>query len=398
MEAVETTPEAVQDTQPESVEENNTQPAEKSEGSVKSDSQKVTELLKKGEDDPNVKYSDEELDLLDKHYEGKIEENPVSEAKEEPEDEEVEKPKKEEKKEVDPELKEALDEVGAKDLKELPAKIKELRKALGGKDAQAVAKLNKEVESLKSLQQNEIRLWEDYKKGIPEAVNIMRQRGIEQSKPENVKPSENLLIDKDKFIDPESADLVNGVISGLKDQIDELKNQMSGVLSEKERYINENADREARNSVIDEMVRVSQKIPEFKDVPNIRELFNDYHQGKEANPKITEVFDELFDIANQSGTNIENAFLIKKGRDADQAILRAKQEGQKELYNQKPNPSLSDAQSGEDGSRNVVKPLTDEEINAMEDDFRLMPDKWFDKEGEPIKDRIPKKAWRLFGF
>lgn len=400
--AEQTAPEAVENTQPEGVETQTQEVSQPTGGENKSVDIKA--LVKKGEDDPNYQYSDKELDLLEKTDFGTKPLTPPSEPKEETQEEdeysedESQKDSEDEKPKVDPEIEEAMKEVGAKDPKELAGKIKELRKALSGKDSQAVSKLSKEVESLRSLQQNEERLWDDYKKGIPEAVNMMKQRGIVGQNVEQEskqKPDGNLFIDKDKFIDPESAELVNNVIGSLKAEIDSLKNSVGEVQSERQRYINENASQKARNSVIDEMVKISQKMDGLGNVPNLREHLSDYLDGKGDNDKL-EVFKELFDIAEESNTNLENAFLIKRGRDADTLILKAKQDGVKEAYKPKPNPSLSDVQAGEEGGRSVTKPLTEQEINAMEDDYRLMPPSWFDRDGEPIKSKVPKGAWRLF--
>jgi hypothetical protein len=228
----------------------------------------------------------------------------------------------------------------------------------------------------------------------------MRNRGLipgEQN--QNVEQKQNgTFIDKDKFIDPESAEMVNSVIGSLKAEIDSLKNEFGTVKSERERYINESASTKARNSVIDEMVKVSQNYNEFKDVPNFRDALNTYLEKGESNPKLQAVFDELFDVADKSNTSLEDAYWIKKGRDAQKEIQQAKQAGIKEAYKPKPNPSLSDAQTGDEGSRVIVKPLSEQEIQAMEEPggYKKMPESWFDKEGEPIKSRVPKNAWRLF--
>jgi hypothetical protein len=146
--------------------------------------------------------------------------------------------------------------------------------------------------------------------------------------------------------------------------------------------------------IIDEMVKVSQGIEGLKGVPNLRDAIATFYKG-ESNPKL-EVFNELFQIAQENGTTLETALLIKKGRDADLLIQQAKQQGLKEAYNRKPNPSLSDIQTGDEGR--TLKTITDQDLEAMEQDAKLMPPEWFDKDENPIKDKIPKRAWKFFGF
>ncbi len=130
-------------------------------------------LLKREKDDPNVQFSDKELDVLDKHYDevdnGK-KAAPKVEVEAEPEDDDddapepkaktktQEKVKEEAEPEDEPsdEVKSILKDLGAKSLKEVPAKVKELKSLIGGKDAQAVAKLTREKDEMVRSQRQEI--------------------------------------------------------------------------------------------------------------------------------------------------------------------------------------------------------------------------------------------------
>jgi hypothetical protein len=376
----------------------------------KASENKVTlaQLLKKEKDDPNVKFSDAELDILDDHYAGKT--KPANKTQEKPlakeledskdveESDEVEEADSEEETEskVDPDLEKALKEVGAKNAKELIEKIAGLKKLVGGRDAQAVAKVTKDLESFKQREASEMALWQDYNKGVPEAVAEMQRRLGNKLPQQNQKQDgeQAEYIDEENFIDPDSAKAVNSVIRRLNNKIQELEGKTKSIEGERERYLTQTAETKAEMQIIDEMVKVSQGIEGLKGVPNLRDAIATFYKG-ESNPKL-EVFNELFQIAQEQGTTLETALLIKKGRDSDLLIQQAKQQGLKEAYNRKPNPSLSDIQTGDEGR--TFKTITDQDLEAMEQDAKLMPPEWFDKDENPIKDKIPKRAWKFFGF
>jgi len=373
----------------------------------------LAKLLKKEKDDPNVKFSDAELDILDSHYNGKLEPTkPANKTQEKPlpseekaeeveESEDTEEDYSEEegtedKPEVDPDLEKILKEVGAKNLKEAVEKLAGLKKLVGGRDAQAVAKVTKELETERQLKASEMALWQDFHKGVPEAVAEMQRRlGNKLPQGQNKNEGEQAeYIDEENFIDPDSAKAVNSVIRRLNTKIQELEGKTRGIEGERERYLTQTAETKAEMQVIDEMLKVSQGIEDLKGVPNLRDAIAQFYKGT-PNPKL-DVFSELFQIAQDSGTNLENALLIKKGRDADKLIQQAKQQGLKEAYNRKPNPSLSDIQTGDEGK--TFKQITEQDLEAMSSDPKLMPPEWFDKDENPIQSKIPKRAWKFFGF
>ncbi len=409
MEATATAPMETATAQPLEVE--NSSPVAQPEKGSENKGDTLAKLLKKEKDDPNVKFSDAELDILDDHYAGKIKPTkpanktqdkplPTEEKAEDVKETEVEEADSEEETEeqskVDPDLEKALKEVGAKNAKELIEKIAGLKKLVGGRDAQAVAKVTKDLEAFKAREASEMALWQDAQKGVPEAVAEIQRRLGNKLPQQNQKQDGDMAeyIDEENFIDPDSAKAVNSVIRRLNNKIQELEGKTKSIEGERERYLTQTAETKAEMQVIDEMVKVSQAIEGLKGVPNLREAISQYYRG-ESNPKL-EVFNELFQIAQESGTNLETALLIKKGRDADLLIQQAKQQGLKEAYNRKPNPSLSDIQTGDEGR--TLKTITDQDLEAMEQDAKLMPPEWFDKDENPIKEKIPKRAWKFFGF
>jgi hypothetical protein len=372
----------------------------------------LAKLLKKEKDDPNVKFSDAELDILDSHYNGKLEptkpanktqEKPLpseekAEEVEESEDTEEdysEEEETEEESKVDPDLEKILKEVGAKNLKEAVEKLAGLKKLVGGRDAQAVAKVTKELETERQLKNSEMALWQDFHKGVPEAVAEMQRRlgnKLPQQNQQNIEAQD--YIDEEAFIDPDSAKAVNAGFKKRDNEIRELKSMINEIRGEKERYLTQTAETKAEMQIIDEMVKVSQGIEGLKGVPNLRDAIATFYKG-ESNPKL-EVFNELFQIAQENGTSLETALLIKKGRDSDLLIQQAKQQGLKEAYNRKPNPSLSDIQTGDEGK--TFKQITEQDLEAMQEDHRLIPQEWYDKDENPIKEKIPKRAWKFMGL
>ena len=316
MEATATAPIETATAQPLEVE--NSTPVAQTE---KASENKVTlaQLLKKEKDDPNVKFSDAELDILDDHYAGKT--KPANKTQEKPlakeledskdveESDEVEEADSEEETEskVDPDLEKALKEVGAKNAKELIEKIAGLKKLVGGRDAQAVAKVTKDLEAFKQREASEMALWQDAQKGVPEAVAEMQRRLgnklPQQKQPENSDMAE--YIDEENFIDPDSAKAVNSVIRRLNNKIQELEGKTKSIEGERERYLTQTAETKAEMQIIDEMVKVSQGIEGLKGVPNLRDAIATFYKG-ESNPKL-EVFNELFQIAQEQGTTLETA-------------------------------------------------------------------------------------------
>lgn len=402
---------AVESTQPINTDQAAPESAQAATASPKEDSsKKLNELLKREKEDPNVKFTDQELDVLEAHWEDKT--KPTKPEKEEKEEAQISEPKEEEFEETpdteesenkeqkaDPDAEAILKEVGAKNLKEAISKIKDLRKALSGKDAQAVATLSKENERYKSMVSNETKLYEDIRKGVPEAIaHFEKSYGLKlagNDQPRQVSNAQaKAYIDESKFIDPESAQLVNSAFSSQSAEIESLKAQMQEILSEKTRYMHETASKQAELSVLDEMVKVAQKVDALKGVPNLRDAVTDFYKGKQDSR--FDVLSELFQIADENKVSLELAYQLKRGMDADRLVLEAENKGRKSAFEHKPNPSLSGLQGG--NGETSYKPLSEEQIDSMAEDHRLMPADWFDKEEQPIQNKIPKKAWRLFGF
>ena len=398
--------------------------------------EKLRLILRREKEDPNVRFTDAELDLYDAYTAGKIqpakrtkpqspkaEETPISAPKEEkPEGEEAETPEKpegedgegdeadpdpddDEGSQPDPDAEALMKEVGAKSLKEAAQKVKELRSKLGGADAQAVATLRKQVS-------NEQALWQDVAKGVPAAIaHAERVYGIKVgpanagagAAPASPAPAASSgqkggrqYIDENLFIDPESAKIANDVLRSRDAELDELRGQLKEVFEERDRGRRDNAVNTARMAVVDEMVTVAQRIDALKAVPNLREAIAQWYDKGTPDPRM-EVFNELFQIAEKEGCNLLAAATIKRGLDADRLVAEAEERGRKAAYGHKPNPSLSGSQGGRNEQGNYTQ-LTDAQIEAMVDDHRLIPPDWFDDKDNLVKAKIPKRAWAAFGF
>lgn len=390
--------------------------------------EKLRLLLRREKEDSNVKFSDADLDLLDAHYAGKIqpakrskpqgpkiEDAPKPEAEkadgegdeppaEEPEGEDADPGEDEDAPKVDPDAEALMKEVGAKSLKEAAQKVKELRSKLGGKDAQAVATLNRQVE-------NEKALWADVAKGVPAAIaHAERVYGIKVG-PASAAPAAassasaapsaggkggRQYIDENLFIDPESAKIANEALRSRDVELDELKGQLKEVLEERDRNRRDTATTSAKMAVIDEMVTVAQRIDALKAVPNLREAIAAWYDKGTPDPRM-EVFNELFEIAEKEGCNLIAAATIKRGMDADRLVAEAEERGRKSAYGHRPNPSLSGSQGGRNEQGNY-SPITDAQIEAMVEDHTKIPPDWFDDKDNLVKAKIPKRAWAAFGL
>lgn len=417
------------------------QPAKSGSATPTQKAETLRTLLKREKDDPNVKFTDAELDILDEHYAGKIQpakapkkSKPVapkaegeeggegeaegSEAEEKPAEESEEGEAKDEaddeegdnEPEPDADAKALMKEVGAKSLKDALAKVKQLRALTGTRTAQTVAKLERQIQSEKSLM-------EDVAKGVPGAIEHF-QRAYPNIKLATKQETDNgsrngrrdgtgdrqqraqgrgqrSYIPEEAFIDPESAKLANEALRARDLELDELKSRIKDFDDERERNRKETALTQAQNHVIDEMVQVAQGIPTLKAVGNLREAIAAWYQGKPDSRM--ESFNELFDIAQSEGCSLKAAALIKRGRDSERLIAEAEANGRKSAYGHKPNPSLSGQQGGK-GEKTTYQNLTDEQVDAMAENHALMPQDWFDDKDNPVQSKIPKRAWRIFGF
>lgn len=381
----------------------------------------LRKLLRREKDNPNVKFTDSELDILDEHYAGKLKPaskpaNPKAEevskpadedGEDAPEESETEREAPEETKapEIPAEIESLMKEVGAKSPKEILAKVKALKSLTGSKDAQAVAQLTKEKSDLVS---GAARLWGDVKAGNPEALAFVEKTfgfkavPIGQQAPPaqaQAQPQGRSYIDPKLFIDPESAEQANSVLKQRDQELDDLKSKFQMFDQERQQNRQITALQQAQGHVVDEMVEVAQGIDSLKSIPGLREAIKAWHEGK--SDARMESFNELFGIVDEAAKqgqsiNLKQAQLIQRGRDAERLIAEAEERGRKAAYGHKPNPSLSGQQGGK-GEANY-QPLTDAQVEAMEADggHRLMPDDWFDNNGKPDKTKIPKKAWRIF--
>jgi hypothetical protein len=374
------------------------------------------ELLKREKDDPNYKFTNEELDILDKHFEN--EDNGKSEkakpAKVDPEeDEDGDKPEKESKETVDeseedaepeeesdnesnPEMEAVLKEVGAKSLKDAAAKIKQLKALVGGKDAQAVARLTKEKDDLVKSGQA---LWSALAKGDQKAIAFAEKTfgvkfGGQGNSQTEQKSFSDRFIDPDKFIDPESADLVESAFQRLNNEIKELKSKHSLVEEERDRHIKDTLHQQSVMSIVDEMASIASKHPALKGMTGFRDAAKAVLNGKD-DPRL-EVFNELFDIAKEENCSLKAAYDIKRGRESDFLTATAKQEGLKLAYKQKPNPSLSGLTGGR--GETAYQPVTPAQLEKWESDHSTHPASWYDKDDNLVQSKVPRAAWKIFGF
>lgn len=399
--------------------------------------EKLRLILRREKEDPNVTFTSAELDLYDAYTDGKLKPAKRQTAPKDPEGKKVEdkpvisEPKADDAEEADdtaldaedadeidtdaddeddepakpdPVLDALMKEVGAKKPEEILAKVKSLRSALGGKDAQEVAKLSKQV-------QNEQALWQDVAKGVPAAVaHAERVYGIKLAGSAPAAPAQapnapakpagqqggRTYISEDAFIEPESAKMVNDILRQRDAEIDELRESAKSFNEERERNRRDTAMSSAKMAVVDEMVTVAQRMDPLKAIPNLREAIAEWYDKGKPDSRL-EVFNELFEIAQKEGCNLTAAATIKRGLEADRLVAEAEERGRKAAYGHKPNPSLSGSQGGRNEQGNY-SPLSNDQIEAMAEDHRLMPADWFDKDERPVKTKIPKKAWGLFGF
>lgn len=370
----------------------------------------IKALLKRDKEDPNVQFTDAELDALEKHWESgekpkadkapepekdeDEEEGDKPEPKAKPEKEEEGEPEEAEEAEPDTEAKAILKELGAKNLKDAAAKLKGLKALVGGKDAQAVAKLTREKEEIVNGGKA---LWQALAKNDPQAIAFAEKSfGVKfgGQKADQPVSTGDRYIDPAKFIDPESADLVEAAFVRQAQELKTLKDQFGVITQERDRHIQDTQAKQSRMSVVDEMTQIASRIDGLKGITGFREAAQAVLDGKPDSR--LDVFAELFDIAEAEKCSLKAAFDIKRGRDSDLREALAVEKGRKEAYNQKPNPSLSGIVGGKGEMK--FQPVTDADLERWEADYRTHPTHWYDKEGDLIESMVPKRARSLFGI
>ncbi|MDQ2999886.1 MAG: hypothetical protein M3Y08_01295 [Fibrobacterota bacterium] len=373
----------------------------------------LKDLLKRQKEDPNVKFNDSELDVLDKHYdepktktkaakpekeEAEEDEAPAPKPKVEPEKEEKPEPEEVEESEEDdsdPEAKAILKEVGAKSLKDAAAKIKDLKRLVGGKDAQAVARVTKEKDDLVRSGRE---LWSALAMNDPAAIAFAEKTfgvkfGGQAQKPAEAAQGDRY-IDPAKFIDAESADIAEAAFQRQEAKIKALEAKFGTIEQERDRHIQDTVKKQSISSVVDEMALIAGKIPELKTIPGFREAAQAVLDGKSDSR--LDVFTDLFDIAATEKCSLRAAYDIKRGRDSDRIEAQAIERGRKEAYSQKPNPSLSGVTGGRGEA--TYQPVTAADLEKWKSDHTTHPESWYDKEGDLLQNKVPRKAWSIFGF
>lgn len=356
---------------------------------------RLKELIEITEKNPNKVLSPEDQAIYDEHVLNGLKPKDRPEAKEEKPAEKAEKPEKVEKVEK-PEIPEhitaAMKEVGAKTPEELTAKIKELRQAVSGKETAAVSQLKQEYAR---KAENEAALWRDFMDGKPEALaHVERAYGLKpKAQPQQAQPQ----ADFDPAVLADADALTGGITSqviaqnkALQARLDKFEEQFTG---HQKSIQQERINTQVSAQVVDEMLAVAADFPELKDIPGLRSAIIDRVVHRKEDSRL-DAFNELFQIAQDAGTDLRNALLIKRGRDAALLIEKAKEEGLQQAYNHKPNRSLSSIQT-EDAQ---PQSFTDSQYAEMSKDFRKIPEHFFDKAGDLDKAKIPKRGWSYFGF
>lgn len=411
--------------------------------SGRKDADKATtlkKLLEREKEDPDVRFNDEELDILDEYHDGKLKltkagNQPAEESKEKPEEEDPDsEPEPEKEKEgegaeeepegdpegdpepekgeqkPDPDAEALMKELGAKSLKEARAKLKELRNKLGGADFKANAQLRNDVTALSTAIKNERALIADVKAGKAEAIaHFEKAYGLKLAPAGGAAPAAapaaggvqmpadgKTFLPKELFLDDAAADQANAVIGSLFQKVQSLEGAASEFQAEKTRTRQSSAEHEARLAAVDEMVTIAQEIDGLNGVANLREAIDAWYNKGKDDPRL-EPFHELFEISEQeNGCSLKAALLIKRGRDSKKLIAEAEKRGRQSAFKHKPNPSLSGIQGG--NGETTYTQLSERQIDAMADDHTLMPPDWFDEQDNPVQSKVPKRAWRLFGF
>ncbi len=357
---------------------------------------RLAELISQTEKDPNKTLSPEDQAIYEEWVDEKLQpkDRPAKkeEAKEEKEVEAVEKVEKPEKAEIPAHIEEAMKKVGAKTPEELATKIDGLKALASGKESDAIKAAKAE---LTRAAQSETALWRDFMDGKPEALQYVERAYGLRPKAQTQVQQPTADFDAETLADADA--LTGGITSKVIAQnkaLQERLERLEGTFQGHQKSIQEQGVRSTvAAQVVDEMISVAQNLEGVKDIPNLRNLIIDRVVHGKEDPRL-DAFNDIFKIAQETGTDLNNALLIKKGREAEFLIARAIEDGRKSAYGHQPSKTLSSIQT-EDAEPQTI---TDSQLAQMEKNPHAIPDSWLDRDGNLNKAKIPKKAWATFGL
>ena len=387
---------------------------ETNESTVEEKQGQLSDLLKKLETNPRHKMNDKELDLFEAHLKGSLPEIEKSETKEFD-------PNKEEK---EPELKlpelnieKVMKKVGAKKPEEIDLKIDGLKKRLSErveKDPQyqelskKVSEFESKISSSKELVDSHVGFIADLQNGLPLAIKHFEKiTGLKIAQGNAKAESQDDDGEYDNYLDTDLAKAVHSNKSAVQKELDSLRAQLNEMKARDESREGEfkkhqeiNSKESAKREIEDEMVSVADSMDLFVGVKNKRAMIERWQKNElseQDSQLINDTFTELFNLANEKGLNLEDAHILWKGKNAPRLIEQAKQDGKKSAYSHKPNKTLS-SQQGQSMQNDGMSRERIIEIIQSKKGATLFPDKWFDKNGRPMKSEIPKHSHDLFGF
>lgn len=355
-------------------------------------------LLDREKENPGVEFNEDELDVLDEYYEGRIqpkkpkpkdEKESDEETKPEEKSEEEEPPKEDE----DP-VEAVLKEVGAKSKKELLKKVKDLRKVVSGKvtASEEYKELKNQTTQINKKFENELALMNDVRAGVPEAIqHLEKAYGITVVKPGKPETKQKPEVETNDSSEDEFLDEIAGKkITNLERTVAKLTQQLEKVNGSNQKIQEKFAEERAEAQIVDEMVAVAERVPTLKSIPTLRKAIKAWREGKPDTR--LDGFQNLFKLANEKHVDLMTAHEILAGRNASLEIEKAKLAAKKEVYEQKPTRSLSDLQGrGVDNKPSY----SDSQVEQMINEGNL-PEEWFDANDQPNAQTIPRKYLKLF--
>lgn len=344
------------------------------------------------EKEPGVQFTDAELDIMEKYHRGELKpgEKGVDKQGEE-------KPVEGQKTEAQI-LEEIFKEVGAKNISELPEKIKGLRSALSGKDAQANARLSDENGRFKRLVANETALFEDARKGVPQALaHIEKTYGLKLVPATAASQAQSA----DETLDDETADALTegkwsklvGVNKTLQAELKSLRELVEGT---QKSVKDAETGREVKRQVIDEFHKVAQSVDGLKGTENLRNRIIDWYENGKDDPGMGSLM-EVLTYANESAKvgfpiSLEQAHRLMQAEKLPELLEEATAKGRNEAYKHKPSPTLSGLQ----GNENKNTKHTPEQVEQWGYDPASIPAEFFDAKDNLDKTKIPKEYWKAF--
>jgi hypothetical protein len=297
---------------------------------------------------------------------------------------------------------EALKLVGAKEPGELAAKIKGLQQAM----TSSGGKLGEENKALRQRLEGETAgfkaLLSDVLAGKAEALEYaQRELGVQiPQKGQGATQAPAQASPDAEDIPDDVADV--GTYRLLKAELKQMEAQLAKFQQASQSMLEKSAQEQAHSQWVEELGRVAADFPELAPKgADLGSLLREYWSSNDTDPVDPRLqpMVTLLEYARDNGiSNLRHAHVVmnhdKWDKDRQAALLEAERRGAQKVSQHPPTVGLA-GQRATGTTDTHYSPVSDTDLQAMLSGDRPIPESWRDDEGQFVRSRVPKNAWKL---